>query len=146
MKKIYFLIALFTTSLFCDYEIINLKDIPNHPELTAMLSSKTDEELLSFFKNWPKERVVAIEKDSIFSLHFDLHSSFFSISNPEAGKIRIDKTIFLKVEDQQLLLSTDLDSWKEWRSFFTGTLGCNLGLQQDNQPFLGISFEAEERK
>jgi len=77
-----------------------------------------------------------------------LKGEFLGLESTQSASLYLNvlKTCYVRCEEKEnFLFSTDLQTWKDFSEFFTGSL--NVSVQAENGgPIAGLQFELNQRK
>ena len=134
--------ALAGTSLaFTANHNVHLGDSSTH--VVVALSELTEEITTEDF--FAGKFVLECSEGSVLPFNFSLKSEFLALEVENTySNIKVLKTCFIKHVEDTFLFSTDLQNWKGFQEFFTGTIGCSVNVEEGT-PTVNFNIELNQR-
>lgn len=139
--------VLFVNMIAAVVGIATVFAIPAGENLHVVRLTDMKQELLQdYFSGHAENIIVECPEGICLPLNFSISGEFLSVESvPHAYFIRVLKTCYIKSSGDKFLFSVDLQNWKEFAEFFTGSLGISFGLHDDQQQ-VGLSLEMNQRQ
>lgn len=144
---VYLLLGLMSLSLMQVFAEIS--KFQGNSDIENQVTSITEfnQELVDlFFEGKVPNTILEFTQGIRFPLCIALNGEFLALEQVEANPyyVKILKSCFVKSVGKDFLFSTDLQTWKSFSDFFTGSMGGSL-YYMDEQPQVGLKLELNQR-
>lgn len=156
MKSMFIcLILLFTSTIkgytnpsdvLAEYEIIPIQDLNKIKDFEKYKDLSDDQKINEIMKNWDKNWAIEVNKGLELPINPRIEGEFFHL-NPDQKEIwiSVDKSFYIRLEDENFLFSIDLKTWQSADKFFTGLIGISYSCSSDDKFSLGFIAECNKR-
>lgn len=104
----------------------------------------TDAELTEVMNGRHPDVAIEFSSQTSLPIHFFLKGELVSLDDEVSGLVKIKQTLYARCQDKQWFLSTNLNEWKPWLQFITGTASVALSIQE-GEPSLLVGAETNKR-
>jgi hypothetical protein len=111
---------------------------------TISLSNLKDGDVENFCHGKLKDSIIECSEGSFIPLKLTVKGEYLSLSN-DSSDLKVMKTCYVRCEEMgKFLFSSDLEEWKEFGEFFTGSI--NVAIEQhDEVAMIGLEVELNKR-
>lgn len=108
--------------------------------------SLNGEEMSSLMQNQDTDAILEIPANTILPIRFFMQgdTAIFSPKETKVGELSLRKKIYIRKTEENLLISTDLQTWKPFLDFFTGELSIQLGIDEHGHS-ITLGVDANQR-
>ncbi|MFI5343019.1 MAG: hypothetical protein ACHQUC_02235 [Chlamydiales bacterium] len=120
--------------------------IPSDELRVIKLTDLSQELLQDYFSGKCEDIVLECSEGTSLPLNLTMRGDFVLMEGGEQTlqTIRILNTCYIKCSGEEFLFSVDLETWKEFFDFFTGSFGIEIHLQE-NGVQIGCNVELNQK-
>ncbi|HSX12642.1 MAG TPA: hypothetical protein VLF61_04045 [Rhabdochlamydiaceae bacterium] len=108
-------------------------------------SEFTEEAFIEFTQGKLDQVILECTEGTVFPFTVSVKGNFLEFTNKGSASVKVTQTIYAKcVESSKYLFSSDLDTWKPFKEFFTGKIQSSVSVEDDH-PAAGIDIELNLR-
>jgi len=97
-----------------------------------------------FFAGKSPHTVLECKEGTLFPLNLCITGDCLALQGVSPQTVKILQTCFIRHVNNTFLFSTDLENWKDFHSFFAGSIGVSLSVQDLTR--VGFNLELQTRE